>query len=598
MSTCLTTKLDGVIDDKDFRTPSEFRISVNKQTTYLQNRAWFTLNSRVNQTVTIINEKDGEDNYFYDINGNNLGKSTEFAANAGRQVFCSNGTYEIVIPNKYAIASFDMGRFAPQTNFFTFDIDELKYITTIQTLQSSGVAAKGDLKSLAECTTLENLTIERVNIKGDIEDLKNLTKLQYLRLSVDNNITGDISVVENMPNLRNLELGGSIGFTGNLSSLANCSKLTWVNLPCVSGMSNIKGNISALANKNLLTAFYAQAEYDIEGDISVFSTNTDTLQHLYLGWTNVSGDIADLAPCKRLVNLYLDQASGVTGDLGEFLEDKPFLNYISISGTGITGDITDGDAPNITSVYLQNTGVSGNIGQVSFEGYTPSNVNLAPISAHEAADGFVKRNTNIVDFNASNTLIEGDINVFANCPKLNNLQIYNTKISGDISALAGISTLTGLNIGYTDVFGDIGVGLANCMNLRELYLESCRYITGDLSKCGNNMRFIAANNSTGQFTWETVRSSSANIIAMQNIHIGEYLDAMLINQANCQPNYSNANAVFNAISVRGSHSTDPTVRANANNAVRALMNKGYSVTINGVLQTEALLGQDAVAGGN
>ena len=80
MSTCLTTKLDGVVTDKDFRAPSEFRIKVKKQNNYIQVRSWFTLNSRVNQTVKIINEADGEDNYFFDINGNNFGKSIDFQA--------------------------------------------------------------------------------------------------------------------------------------------------------------------------------------------------------------------------------------------------------------------------------------------------------------------------------------------------------------------------------------------------------------------------------------------------------------------------------------------------------------------------------------
>ena len=594
MSTCLTTKLDGVVTDKDFRAPSEFRIKVTKQDNYIQVRSWFTINSRVNQTIKIINEADGEDNYFFDINGNNFGKSVDCQALVNRQVYCSNGNYEISIPNKYAIATFDMGRYSPRMDFFTFDIDELKYIVGLQTWNTSGVTAKGDLKSLAQNTTLQNLTLERTNVKGDIGDLKTLTKMQYIRLAADNDVTGDISVIEHMPDLRNLEIGGCIGITGNLSSFTNCPRLSWVNLPNVTGMINITGDISAFANKNEMVSLYCQNEPEVEGDISVFSTNTSKLVNLYISGCNLSGDIDSLATCNRIANCTVTNNKNVAGDLGVFLANKPYLTYISCSNTGIDGDITDINVPNLTSMWMDSTGITGSIGKVDFAGLVDGNSNEI-LPAHSAEDGFVKHCPAIVDFSAQNTQLEGDIDVFANCSKLNSLYLYNTNVEGDITSLSGITTLTYINVGYTKIHGDIGTGLSGCTNLSQIYVENCPLISGDLSKLNNNTRYISASATSGQFIWNTTRPSTAYVIAMNNVHLGEYLDAMLINQANCQPNKSTTSTMWNAITVRGVHSTDPTVRANANNAVRALMNKGYSVTINGVLQTEALLGQDAAA---
>jgi len=597
MSTCLTTKLDGVVTDKDFRAPSEFRIKVKKQDNYIQVRSWFTLNSRVNQTVKIINEADGEDNYFFDINGNNFGKSIDFQALTARQVYCSNGTYEISIPNKYAIATFDMGRYAPMMDFFTFDIDELKYIPGMNAWNTSGVAAKGDIKSLAQNTTLQNITLERTNVKGDIEDLKTLVNTRYIRFTVCNDVSGDVAVVEHMPELRNLEIFGCTGIHGNMSSFSNCSHFQWLVLPSVAGMINISGNISSLANKNELITFQCENEPNLVGDISVFKTNTNNLQNIYVSNCDLEGDVAELATCNRLVNFRVSNNMNITGDFGEFLANKSYLSYTDIQNTAISGDITDINVPNLVSFNINATGVTGSIGKVDFAGLSDGNNNEI-LPAHSVEDGFVKHCSSIVDFIANNTMLEGDIDVFANCSKLNNLQLYNTKVEGDISSLAGITTLTNINIGFTNIHGDIGTGLSGCTNLSQLYVEFCPLITGDLSKLGNNMRYVSASNSSGQFIWNTTRPSSAYIIAMNNVHLGEYLDAMLINQANCQPNKSTTSTWWNSINVRGTHSTDAATRANANNAVRALMNKGYSVIINGVLQTEALLGQDAAASGD
>lgn len=591
MSTCLTTKLDGVVNDDSFRTPSELRIEIKEQDSYIQSRAWIKLTSRKNQTIVLVNDKSGE-NYFFDVNGNNLGTSVDLAAGTQRQIYCTNGNYEISIPNKYAINYIDTGRFAPQMDFFNIDIDEFKYIPTVSTIILSGTNTKGDIKSLANSPTILDLTLEYTNVKGDLEDLAPLTSLRYMRFAVSNDVTGDLSVVENMPDIRNIEIWNCIGITGDLSSLANCSQLRWIAFPNISGLPSITGDIAVFSDKTLLNSISIEAEPGVEGDIAAFASNTNNLHTLYLGSTKVEGDIADLAPCQRLANLRINYNPNIEGNFATFLQNKPYLTYFDMTSTSIEGDITNNQLPLLTTGYFNSTGVTGSIGKVDTTAYTVESTNTV-IPAHSAEDGFIKHSPALILFQCTNTQLEGDIDVFANCAALTNLNIYNSNISGNISSLSGLTALTYINIGYTDVYGDIGEGLSGCTNLTQLFVEHCPNLTGDLSQLSPNVRYMSASNSSGPFTWENTRPSSAYIIAMDLVKLGDDLDAMLINQANCQPNRSNASTLWNAINVRGNRSSDPIVRANANAAIITLMNKGYAVTINGTLQTEALVGADA-----
>lgn len=605
MSTCLITKLDGVVNDSSLRAPSEFRIKIKKQDTYNQARSWISMTFRKEVTVSIINEKLSENetensNYIFDANGINYGKSTKFNGNVIRTIYLTNGNYELSIPDKYALGTFSTGRFSPQYDFFNFDIEELKYVPTIQTLQSSGTNAKGDIKALNYCTALQDLTLERTNVKGDLEDIADLINLKWIRFAVDADITGDISIIENMPDLRNLEIFGCIGITGNLSSFTNCSMLSWVQLPNVAGMGNIKGDIAALANKTNLVYFSCINEPKVTGDIAAFATITDTtnnvnniLQQLYLSSDDLEGDIADLAPCQRLIALNLGFNKNIDGNIGTFLVNKPYLSTIDVQSTGITGSITNANLPMLTSLVLLNTGIEGSIGKVGFAGLYDGNSNeiFAP---HEASDGLIKHSPLLTFVNLSNTRIDGDIDVFADCLALNTLNIYNSNIKGDIASLANLEALTFVNVGYTDVHGDVGTGLANCTNLTQIDISCSPHLSGDLSKLGNNVKYINGSANGGTFQWSTERSNSAFIIAMANgVNFGNDLDAMLINQAKCRVNTNTTSTLWVSINVRGTHSSDPTVRANALAAIVALMNKGYSVTINGVLQTDTLVSLDA-----
>lgn len=585
MSTCLTTRLDGVVSGSNLRTPSEFRIKVTRQSDYSSGRAWFWLNSIADQTVSIINETNGN-NYFYDENNVNLGKTVDVVANVAKKIFCSNGTYEISIPNKYAIFNLDAGRFVTNPyKFFSFDVKELSYITTMNILLFAGTAMTGDIKYLAHNTTLHDITADATKLYGDIGSLKTLTNLQYCRFNYCSDIYGNISVAQYLPDLRGFEFLNCPNVYGNLSALANCLNLEWVQFPSTIGQGNITGDISALANHNKIIGFVCEDEPNVTGDISVFKTNTEYLQSLYF-WrsSGVFGDIAELAPCMTMRGIRIGETS-VTGNLGVFLADKPSLTYIDAQMTSISGDITNISIPAMTDFWISNSGVTGSIGKVESEGLTRNNEVVLP--AHNAADGFVKHCPALIGFGCSNTQLEGDVDVFSNCPGLLNLQVYNSNVSGDISSLSTLEALQYVNIGESKIYGDVGTGFANCSDLRELWMENALFVGGDLSKLGPKTYLIISTANTGPFTWTTNRPSTSTIMAMLSVNFGEYLDAMLINQAACQPSGNGGFGDAYSINVRGTHSSDPAVKANAKTAILTLMNKGYSVLINGVLQTEA-----------
>lgn len=88
--------------------------------------------------------------------------------------------------------------------------------------------------------------------------------------------------------------------------------------------------------------------------------------------------------------------------------------------------------------------------------------------------------------------------VLSNCPN----------IGGDISALSELNLLTTINIGYSTAF------------------------YGDLSALSPSVRYISSTRG-GVFTWVKGRDTSSPIPRMIDVNLGSYVDAALINLAQC-----------------------------------------------------------------
>lgn len=268
--------------------------------------------------------------------------------------------------------------------------------------------------------------------------------------------------------------------------------------------------------------------------------------------------------------MFLNGNKNLTGDVSVFAVGKQVLWEFNISAcVNIGGNITNINLPGLITLDASGTGLEG---AINFLANSPSIANVN-----------VSRSGNIT----------GTLDVFESTAALRYLNISNTGITGNISSLAGRTGLTYLNIGMTAISGDIGSALANCINLPEIYCAWCPNLSGDLSLLNANTIMLQSNLVTGEFTWENTRPSTAPVLALPGgVRLGDYIDAMFINQANCQAVTNITNTNYQVINVYGNRTSA------SNAAIVTLMNKGYIIYVNGNLLTNASLASETEESSN
>lgn len=98
-----------------------------------------------------------------------------------------------------------------------------------------------------------------------------------------------------------------------------------------------------------------------------------------------------------------------------------------------------------------------------------------------------------------------------------------------------------------------------------------------MTTIGDTKLFFSGVGNPNTFTWSS-RSTSAPIMMLQDVKMGEYIDAMLINQAQCvydSDNYS-SQPWHRTIEVTGTRTSA------SDEAVNTLKNYGIIVKVNGV----------------
>ena len=167
--------------------------------------------------------------------------------------------------------------------------------------------------------------------------------------------------------------------------------------------------------------------------------------------------------------------------------------------------------------------------------------------------------------------------------KLERIFIYRGDIEGNIEDLNPIaSALKTFACSYVDnVTGDITTLLNNLTSLTTGIVDVTQTkLTMDLSAVNHDaILCMVSGSNVVNHTWKNTRSSERKIIAISGGNFGDSLDAMLINQANCQVGYTGheSDSRFKQIKCAGTRTSA------SDSAVSALKTKGYSVTINGVL---------------
>ena len=240
---------------------------------------------------------------------------------------------------------------------------------------------------------------------------------------------------------------------------------------------------------------------------------------------SIKGGVESLMYCTKLTSLSID-LTGASGDIGA-LKKLVHLTNLTIDGNDIYGDIS-------------------------------------ALSEFSSLDYLI----------ISNVPVTGDIKSIKNNRGLTTLKLSHNEVYGDISNLSELTSLTSLSLSSTDVSGDIAV-TQNMANLNEISVANSN-VGGDLSKLPSKIRFLSlAGNEKGQtFTWLGTRSSSAKIVALENINLGSYVDAMLANQANCTVGFESDDAAwYKTISASG------TRTSTSDSAISTLQGKGYTVNV-------------------
>lgn len=155
-------------------------------------------------------------------------------------------------------------------------------------------------------------------------------------------------------------------------------------------------------------------------------------------------------------------------------------------------------------------------------------------------------------------------------PTVISLGLSDTSVSGDIQSLKTMPK--DLRIDNTRVYGDVSTKMENT---NRFLAKNVFGLHGDLSKFGTecaeeNTVFVS---SPSSFTWSE-RPVSAVILALEGCNLGNYVDKMLQDQANCKASTAiNPSSWYKIISVKGTRTSASDA------AVTTLQQKGYTVSV-------------------
>lgn len=301
MAKCLITKLNGSVDNNELLRVGEMRIKVESVESPTKDTQGFGVAFTEPTTVEIVG-----DGYFTDKTlTENKGKSMVVSSLQGAIV--SQAT-TVAIRNKYKLRSLNVyiPSGTPYGKNKVLNIEDLKYSTSLVSLNLVSVQASGDIANLKSLTALTTLALNNIKIYGDISNLKNLTSLASLDLS-ETNISGDISNLKNLTNLTRLLLSGT-KVAGDIVNLKNFINLKEIKLP----RTQISGDIANLKNlTNLTTLVLSNTQVPLTGDIGQLNSLSNCTD-MSLQYNKLTGDLAMIPSNCRFVSFLNDKGSVFT----------------------------------------------------------------------------------------------------------------------------------------------------------------------------------------------------------------------------------------------------------------------------------------------
>ena len=325
MNKCLVTKLNGTVDNDSLMHIGEFRIKLGKVSNPTKDSQLIKIGVTSDTELRIVG-----DGYFTDSTlTQNKGKKITISRNdeVSNEVYVSNGDIELAVMNKYNLSEIAM----PNSKYNKdreFDLDELKYSTSLKAIDAKDSKVFGNLNSLSNCTRFSSIVLGNtlvtgnisvfadknmgvVNLAstavvGDISNLKNSRDLSLLHVS-NTAISGDISILGNKNNLRYLSIANS-GLYGDISAFRNNQNIIELGL----NKLNCTGDLATLPDNILFI--------DNTGGSGKFSWGASTRQNI-LAMFNIKTDDVD-----KILNAMASMEAN-------FIGADSWYNTISLIGT-------------------------------------------------------------------------------------------------------------------------------------------------------------------------------------------------------------------------------------------------------------------------
>ena len=301
MAKCLITKLNGSVDNNELLRVGEMRIKVESVGSPTKDTQGFGVSFIEPTTVEIVG-----DGYFTDNTlTENKGKSMVVSSLQGAIV--SQAT-TVAIRNKYKLNGLNV--FIPSGNPYgknkVLNIDDLKYSTSLSSLNLVSMQASGDIANLKSLTALITLVLGETKVVGDIANLKDLTNLTVLNIA-KTNVSGDISNLKNLKNLTNLLLSNT-KVAGDIVNLKDLTNLTEIRL----SNTQISGDIANLKNlTNLTSLSLFNTQVPLTGDIGQLNALSNCTE-MSLQYNKLTGDLATIPSNCRFVSFLKDKGSVFT----------------------------------------------------------------------------------------------------------------------------------------------------------------------------------------------------------------------------------------------------------------------------------------------
>ena len=270
---CLVTKLKGIVnDDSLLPLGGMFFKAVSNPSETPAKRQLILIASK-SQVVTVVG---GDNNLTKDSSmSSNFTNSINLVANEGESVYCKDGNYNILVPDKYSLIQ--IGSWTTPLITIGFNLESIKFSNGLKVI---------------------NATVTIGNVEGDLSNLAGLN-LRYV--SLGKNIYGDIKVIDEI----------------NWSTETNISGGIPAAFIVYSRDKKITGNIASLTGSSVLTQLGFNGQTGISGTLAQIAEKFPNLTYLDIPHTNITGNIKDITCPLTRMGVY--DCADINGSLEEFV---------------------------------------------------------------------------------------------------------------------------------------------------------------------------------------------------------------------------------------------------------------------------------------